>query len=152
MIFAVSSGRLRSRLARGGWGRRPGALMTAELLLTLPTVLALIAGLLAVCQLLLARQALATASSEGARIGAIGGDASSIQLAVQRTLVGAGPLVQADVNVQFFEADGGRAGPLRYVIVVVSAPVGLALIGAPHSALSGLGDQRIAAITIMRVE
>ncbi|HVS38943.1 MAG TPA: TadE/TadG family type IV pilus assembly protein [Gemmataceae bacterium] len=125
--------------------------MTAELLLTLPILMILLAGMMGVSQLLLARQALAAASHEGARVGAAGGDAGTVQLAVQRTLAASGPLVQAKVNVQFVQVDGGPNGPIQLVVVTTSAPVGLALLGSPSSPVSALANQNVAATSIMRV-
>ena len=133
-------------------GRRPGAVMTAELLLVLPILMALLAGLLGLCQLLAARQALDAAAREGARTAAVGGSADEVQLAVARTLAASGPLAQASVSVQYLEAPDQVLGAREIVVVTTSAPVALALIGSPQSSVWGLGGQTLSATAIMRVE
>ena len=138
-------------LAKPRARRRPGAVMTTELLLTLPSLMLLLAGVLAVGQLLMARQALATASAEGARAGVIGGSATDVENAARRALAGSGALIHSDVQVTFFQASDGNGGAIPMVAVTVSAPVSLALIGAPQSPLSALGNGQIMAISVMRV-
>ena len=134
-------------------GRRPGAILTAELILILPVLLFLLYSLICICELLTAHQALACASREGARTASIGGDSEAIEAAVHRTLAACGPLVHADVDVRYVDCnDGESLGTRRIAIVTTSAPAGVALIGLPASFQSFLTNEKIIGIAIMRVE
>ena len=141
----------KSSPARGA-GRRPAGVQTAELLLLLPVLLLLFYGMAGLCELLVARQALDSASREGARVAAVGGDESEIKAAVRRTLAASGPLAECDVDIRYLGTDDDSPGARRVVVVTTSAPAGVALLGMPASVQSTLGDKKIVGIATMRME
>ena len=131
--------------------RRTGAILSAELLLILPLLMALLYGFLLVGQIQLARQTLAIAAREGARTGALTNNSQLALYAAQRTLASAGPLAQSAVDVQFVQVSTGNNGSETVVVVTVVAPVRLATLWLPPITAS-LSQAQIVGQAIMRVE
>jgi Flp pilus assembly protein TadG len=69
-----------------------------ELFLVFPILLALLLGMIQFSMTLFSNQQLASASREGARVAALGGDLDEIETTVRRTL-GDGRLAEAEVVV-----------------------------------------------------
>jgi hypothetical protein len=130
---------------------RRGGSLAIELLLTLPLLLALVAALVEFSLVLAARQQLAAASREGARVAAVGADQTTVTQAVQRVL-GRGSLSQAQITTVLTDASGAPLPSGAPVQVIVRIPAGkvapdlLGLIGF------SLRQQILAASTIMRKE
>src|SRR5436305_6480467 len=83
--------------------RRAG--VAVELLLVFPILLSLLLAMVQFSMLLAARQQLAGASREAARVAAQGGDRTAVQLAASLYL-GQGNLSTAQVHAVLTEADG----------------------------------------------
>jgi Flp pilus assembly protein TadG len=136
----------RSRRAR----RRPGRL-AIELLLILPVLLALLGGLIEFSVLLVARQQLANASRQGARVAALGGDAATVEQAA-RLALGSGAVSAATV-VSVLTDDTGVPLPsgaaVQVTVQVPAASVAPNMLGVLGFSL---GDRLLAAVTVMRKE
>jgi len=139
-------------LQPAGRHRRTGAILSAELLLVLPILMAVLYGFLMLGQVMLARQTLAVAAREGARTGALTNNAQLAEYAVRRTLAAAGPLVQSAVDVRFIAVSTDNNGSENVVVVTVAAPVGLATLWLPPLATAALRDSQLMGQAIMRVE
>jgi Flp pilus assembly protein TadG len=131
--------------------RRRRGRFALELLLVLPILLALVAGMVEFSLLLGARQQLVAASREGARVAAQGGDPMEVDRAV-RTFLGQGSLQAAQVQSVLTDAAGNPLSTGDSVQVVVqlpatqAAPDLLAFVGV------SLHDQVLVARTVMRKE
>jgi Flp pilus assembly protein TadG len=74
------------RVRIGGTSARRRGSLTVELLLVLPILLAILLAMFEFSALLVARQELLSASREGARVAALGGDENQVREAVSRAL------------------------------------------------------------------
>jgi Flp pilus assembly protein TadG len=126
--------------------------MTVELLFALPILLLVLFGGIELHCILMAQQTLTVASREGARVGAAGGDAQAVEFAVRNVLATGGPLVHADVNVQFVQVNDPNLGTITDVVVTVTAPVGLATLAVPPAVTGSLLNQTLVGQAVMQVE
>ncbi len=129
--------------------RRAGAAL--ELLLVLPVLLSLLVAMVEFSLLLVARQQLAGASREAARVAAQGGDLAAVQAAASLYL-GTGNLANAQVLANLTD-EGGMPLPSGAPVVVTvqvpatqAAPDLLAFVGL------SLMDETLSAQTVMRKE
>ncbi len=131
--------------------RRPGSLLASELLMVLPLLLAVVFATIEFSTLLLVRQQLQTASREGARVAALGGDATQVQLAVSQFL-GTGALANAQVDSVLTDSQGMPLPSGAAVSVTVSLPTAQVVpdLLAPFGFT--LGNDVTIAQTVMRKE
>ena len=99
--------------------RRPASL-ALELLLILPLLIALIAGMVEFSLILTARTTLQGAAVAGARVAALGGDQMAVEAAV-RNVLGTGTLSQADITVNPPNPETLPPGAPVEVIVTIPA-------------------------------
>src|SRR5262245_9857509 len=99
----------RARVGRGA--------LALELLLLLPLLVALIAGMVEFSRILSAKTQLGAAATAGARVAALGGDGAAAEQAA-RNVLGSGSLSQADVTVIWTDANGNPLPPGAQVEVV----------------------------------
>ena len=130
--------------------RRAGAAL--ELLLVLPVLLSLLLAMVQFSMLLVARQQLAGASREAARVAAQGGDLTAVQAAAALYL-GQGNLAANAQVLASLTDDGGMpllsGAPVAVVVQVPAtqaAPDLLAFVGL------SLKDEMLSAQTVMRKE
>jgi Flp pilus assembly protein TadG len=130
--------------------RRPGRL-ALELLLILPILLALLGGLIEFSVLLVARQQLANASREGARVAALGGDQTAVEQAA-RLALGSGAVSAASVQSVLTDGSGvplPSGAAVQVTVAVPAAQVTPNLLGVIGFSL---GDRVLSAQTVMRKE
>ena len=129
--------------------RRAGVAL--ELLLVFPILLSLLLAMIQFSMLLVARQQLAGASREAARVAAQGGDLLAVQTAASLYL-GTGNLAAAQVQAALTDANGMPLPPGASVVVTVQLP---ATQAAPdllvYIGLS-LKNEMLSAQTVMRKE
>ena len=129
--------------------RRAGAAL--ELLLVFPVLLSLLLALIQFSMLLAARQQLAGASREAARVAAQGGDLTAVQTAAALYL-GQGNLSNAQVQAVLTDSTGMALPSGAPVSVTVQVPASqaapdlLAFVGV------SLQNEVISAQTVMRKE
>jgi Flp pilus assembly protein TadG len=126
-----------------------------ELLLVFPILMMLLAGMIQFSMMLHARQQLVAASREGARVAALGGDATEVERAVKRSL-GNGRLGEAVVTMTTDE-DQPVASALQVpqgeaVAVWVRLPTTRAVPDLLRFIGYSIRDDEIVARTIMRRE
>lgn len=125
--------------------------LTIELLLVLPILLTLLAGMIQFSMVLTARQQLLAASREGARVAARGADINEIHSCVHRTL-GHGSLEHAKVHCQRIHDDSPDHVCSRdRVEVTVHVPSDKAV---PNFLcfIARLGGTELSATTVMHCE
>jgi hypothetical protein len=122
-----------------------------ELLLVLPLLVALLVGMVEFSMLLVARQHLLTASREGARVAALGGDQDEVAHAVYRYL-GEGRLADAEV-VAVLDDEAGRPIPSGEAVEVrVRLPANHAVPDLLRFVGISIAKDEIVARTVMRKE
>jgi hypothetical protein len=109
----------------GRQARRLGALLSAELLLVLPLLLALILAGVQFAVTLSVEQKLAAATRDGARVAATGGNRTAVVEAVERVL---GPTIAKHAEVCTVMTDSSRkplpsGEPVQVVVKVPAAKV-----------------------------
>jgi Flp pilus assembly protein TadG len=131
--------------------RRTGSTLAAELLFALPLVLVVVLATIEFSTLLLVRQQLQAASREGARVAALGGDATQVEAAV-RNFLGTGNLAGAQVTSVLTDDLGQPSPSGAPVAVTVSLPTTQAV--PDLLALTGfsLANDVTVAQTVMRKE
>jgi TadE-like protein len=131
------------------WQRtRRGSILTAELLLILPIVALLLAGMLELGTMLHGKQKLAAACREGARAASIAGDPAEVNRVVQLAL---GLDASAGLTVEVTAENGSElARPGEMVLVTVGLPVNQISFFAPN--FFGLGSQMVYSQAAMRRE
>jgi len=147
MRLAVVEHRRSARKCRGS--------VTVELILTFPILLALFLGMIEFSMLLYARQQLAGASREGARVAALGGELTDVEQTVRRYL-GDGRLGDAEVHMS--QTGGQRISTAQAVPagepieVWVRIPAAYAVPDLLRIVGYSLRDEEIVARTAMRKE
>jgi hypothetical protein len=128
-------------------GRR-GSILTAELLLILPILVFMLAGMVELGAMLHGKQKLAAACREGARAASISGDPAEVNRVVQLSL---GLDVAAGVSVEITAENGSQVGsPGEMVLVTVGLPV--SQISFFSTNFFGLGSQMVYSQAAMRRE
>jgi Flp pilus assembly protein TadG len=129
--------------------RRAG--VAFELLLVFPILLSLLLAMVQFSMLLVARQQLAGASREAARVAAQGGDLTAVQAAASLYL-GQGNLANAQVEADLTDANGmplPSGAPVAVTVLVPAtqaAPDLLVFVGL------SIKDEVLSAQTVMRKE
>jgi Flp pilus assembly protein TadG len=121
------------------------------LLLVLPVLLALLLGMIEFSLLYAARQHLTTASREGARVAALGGDQFAVQQAIQNVL-GNSNLGGATLQATLTDGLGQPLPTGAPVQVTLTIPAAQAVPDLLGIIAVTLGDQVITAQTVMRKE
>lgn len=143
----------RTRLGRITPHRR--GYLTLELLFVFPLLIMLLAGMIQLSMTLHARQQLVAACREGARVAALGGDATDVERAVHRSL-GDGRLGESSVLLTTEEdqplASARQVPPGEPVAVWVRLPTARAVPDLLRFIGYSIRDDEIVARTIMRRE
>jgi Flp pilus assembly protein TadG len=122
-----------------------------ELLFVLPVLLVLLLAMIQLSLLLVTEQQLQTASREGARVAAVGGDQSAVEMVVRRTL-GSGRLQAAQVQAFLTDDTGQPLAAGDPVVVVVALRAGAAVPDLmPFLGLS-TGQQLLVGRTVLSKE
>lgn len=128
--------------------RKRRGILAIELLFALPLIFGLLLAMIQFSMFLSARQQVANATREGARVLALGGNADEVRLAVDRFL---GPQT-ADISATFTDGNGNPVAPGQPVEIIVRIPTKsmvpdmLGMIGF------GWGDSKLIAKAVMRKE
>jgi Flp pilus assembly protein TadG len=125
--------------------------MALELLLVMPILLALLLGMIEFSLLFAVRQQLTTASREGARVGALGGDQLAVEQAV-RNVLGAGNLSGAQIQSILTDDLGQPLPSGSPVQVTVQIPATQAVPDLLGFIAVSFSDQVIIAQSVMRKE
>jgi Flp pilus assembly protein TadG len=131
--------------------RRRAGRLALELLLILPVLLALLGGLIEFSVLLVARQQLASASSQGARVAALGGDQTAVEQAARQAL-GTGAVSAATVEATLTDASGLPLPSGAAVEVTVEVPAAQVAPNLLRVIGFSLGNRVLSAQTVMRKE
>jgi Flp pilus assembly protein TadG len=132
-------------------GRRRRGVLSIELILILPILLTLLVGMFEFSALLVARQQLVAASREGARVAALGGDATAVQQAVQQYL-GTGNLAGAQVQAVLTDSSGNPVASGDPVTVAVQIPATQAVPDMLRFVGFSMQNVTLTAQTVMRKE
>ncbi len=130
--------------------RRP-AVLSLELLFVLPLLFVLLLGMIEFSTLLSVRQQLVAASREGARVAAMGGDGSDVDLAVRRFL-GEGVLQCARIEARLNDESGNPVASGEPVVVRVQITASKAVPDLLRWIGVDLRDKELCAVTVMRKE
>lgn len=122
-----------------------------ETILLLPVFLAMLFGTIEFGMVLIVKQQLLTASREGARVGALGGDETEVRAAVARVL-GTGSLAGADVQARLTNDNGQPLASGEPVEVSVDLPATAAAPDLLRLIGYSLDGQHVVARTSMRKE
>lgn len=140
----------RSGSRRSHAGKRRAS-VAIETILLLPVFLVVLFGTVEFGMVLIAKQQLLTASREGARVGALGGDETEVRAAVARVL-GTGNLASADVQARLTDDNGLPLASGEPVEVSVDLPAGSAAPNLLRLIGYSLDGQHVVARTSMRKE
>jgi Flp pilus assembly protein TadG len=129
------------RTARSG-------VLALELLFALPLIIGMLLAMIQFSLFLSARQQVANATREGARVLALGGNLDEVRLAVDRFL---GPQT-ADVSATVTDGNGNSILPGQPVEVVVRIPTKFLVPDMLGMIGFGWGDSTLIAKSVMRKE
>jgi len=122
-----------------------------ETILFLPVFLVLLFATIEFSLVLIAKQQLLTASREGARVGALGGDDAEVRAAVARVL-GSGSVAAAEVQTRLTDENGLALPSGEPVEVSVALPAGAAAPDLLRLIGYSLDGQHVVARTSLRKE
>jgi hypothetical protein len=130
--------------------RRSGSL-SLELLLVFPILVALLLATIEFSMLAVVRQQVLTASREGARVAAQGGDASEVERAVH-VFLGGGTLANAEVQTVLTDDKGNPLFPGDPVTVLVRVPADRAVPDLLPFIGQSIRGEFVVGCTVMRKE
>lgn len=131
--------------------RRPGNLLSMELLLVAPLLLILMLAMVEYGLYYMARELVVNAARDAARVAATGGTQEDIEQAV-RLRLGSGPLGQVKIDVLDLEADDSSQPYQKAVAVVISLPAENAVPDLLRIIGFSVQNRSITAQTVLRKE